>query len=103
KTPNIQLTAISTVAGNATVEQTTENVLKILSLLDEEKDVEPAIGMGAPKPLKRAFKTAERYHGHDGLGNTGDLFEGAIFEKFRDRIQPAVDLIVDTLLHSKSL
>jgi len=64
KSPELKLEAITTVGGNVTVEQATQNALKILELAENE-DVRVAKGTQRPN-----IKTATEFHGEDGLGNT---------------------------------
>jgi inosine-uridine nucleoside N-ribohydrolase len=66
RSPELDVKAITTVAGNATVEQCTRNVLYLLRLLNEE--TLPVV-QGARKPLARPLVTAPEVHGRDGLGN----------------------------------
>ena len=97
---NANLTAITTVAGNTTVDKAVRNVLKILSLLGRENDVEPYVGLGASKPLLSELQTSERFHGPDGLGDTEDLFRDLKFQELLGRVKPGVDLIVKSVLEN---
>ena len=65
--PELAVETITTVAGNVSVEQATSNLLRLLDL--RRPAIPPAIGVGAAAPLGRAGKTAQGYHGHDGLGD----------------------------------
>jgi purine nucleosidase/pyrimidine-specific ribonucleoside hydrolase len=60
----LELRAVTTVAGNVSLDKTTRNALKILSLLGRE-DV--PVGAGAEAPLVRPLRTAENIHGESGL------------------------------------
>lgn len=62
--PEMEVRAVTTVAGNATVEKTTRNALRVLSLLGRG-DV--PVGAGAAAPLRRTLVTAEGIHGESGL------------------------------------
>jgi inosine-uridine nucleoside N-ribohydrolase len=62
--PGLDLLAITTVAGNAPLEKTTRNALRILSLI-ERPDIPVAAGTSAP--LFRPLHTAEDIHGESGL------------------------------------
>jgi inosine-uridine nucleoside N-ribohydrolase len=62
--PALDLLAVTTVAGNATLEKTTRNTLRVLSLIGRP-DV--PVGAGASSPLRRPLRTAEDIHGESGL------------------------------------
>ena len=62
--PAIDLRAITTVAGNGTLERTTYNARATCALADI-RDV--PIAAGAPGPLVGALKTAPEVHGESGL------------------------------------
>lgn len=66
KSGEVKLEAITTVAGNATLDKTTDNVLKILELVKCEHI---PVARGIAKPLLQELRTSEA-HGEDGLGNT---------------------------------
>jgi purine nucleosidase/pyrimidine-specific ribonucleoside hydrolase len=64
--PEASVEAITTVAGNASVELTTKNVFRIL---EEVKPTRlPLVARGASKPLVRPLTRASHVHGRDGLG-----------------------------------
>jgi inosine-uridine nucleoside N-ribohydrolase len=65
--PELALETITTVAGNVSVEQATLNLLRLLDL--RRPALVPAIAVGAATPLARPVKTAQAYHGEDGLGD----------------------------------
>src|SRR5947207_9776875 len=62
--PEIDLLAITTVAGNQSLEKITRNALKVCSL-EGIRDV--PIAMGMDRPLVRQAKHAEDIHGESGL------------------------------------
>ena len=62
--PELDIQAVTTVAGNVEVEQTTVNAQKIRSLINETFP----IYRGAEKPMVRTLVTAPEFHGADGLG-----------------------------------
>ena len=66
---NIDLLGITCVGGNATLENTKLNALKICSLLNRQ-DI--PIFAGADKPLVYDLVTAEHVHGKSGLDTDGD-------------------------------
>ena len=64
--PEVSVEAITTVAGNVTVEQAARNACAILDVIDPHP--RPPVAVGAGHPLKKALRTAHDYHGEDGLG-----------------------------------
>lgn len=88
RSSQIQVVAITTVAGNVDVQQATRNALYTAELCDSEVPV----FAGAEKPLKRAHVSAAWFHGRDGLGDHGYPPPGRAPEK-----QSAVDAIIDTI------
>jgi purine nucleosidase len=66
----LAIEAVTTVAGNVTVEQATINLLRLLDLRRPASP--PAIAVGAAQPLDRPLVTAQGYHGQDGLGDLAD-------------------------------
>ncbi len=90
--PAIELVAITTVAGNQTVEKTTRNALKVCTLAGI-RDVPVAIGMD--RPLVRPARHAADIHGESGLDGP-QMPEPAIELAPRH----AVDLIIERLMHS---
>lgn len=69
--PELHIEAITTVCGNVRVTQGTENLLKILGVLDLEEF--PLIAQGEAQPLVKHLVTAAHVHGDDGLGNVSQL------------------------------
>lgn len=65
--PETRIEALTTVAGNVSLEQTTENACKILDLLE----LELPVYAGCDRPLVSPFSDARHVHGDDGLGNSG--------------------------------
>src|SRR3712207_8813517 len=62
--PELDLLAVTTVAGNVPLEKTTRNALRVLSLVGRP-DV--LVAAGADAPLVRLLSTAEDIHGESGL------------------------------------
>lgn len=62
--PELEVRAVTTVAGNVSLEKTTRNALRVLSLIGRG-DV--PVGAGAEAPLVRSLHTAEYVHGESGL------------------------------------
>jgi purine nucleosidase len=67
RSPDVEVVAITTVAGNVDVQQATRNALYTAELCDSNVP----IFSGADKPLKRARVSADWFHGRDGLGDRG--------------------------------
>jgi inosine-uridine nucleoside N-ribohydrolase len=65
--PELEVLAVTAVSGNAHVDNTSKNALKVLEWFDVA-NVRVARGMA--KPLTRDLTVAPEYHGRDGLGDT---------------------------------
>jgi len=72
RSPELHVEAITTVAGNATVDRCTENVKIVLDVAKPSKY--PCVARGAEHPLVRQLITAPEVHGDDGLGNVASEF-----------------------------
>lgn len=66
--PDLEVVGVTTVAGNTTVENTTDNALAVLELLDR---TDVPVARGADRPIVDELHTAESIHGPDGL--RGDM------------------------------
>lgn len=62
--PELQVLAVTTSAGNQTPDKTLHNALRILTLLGR-RDI--PVAAGAPKPLARELIIADNVHGESGL------------------------------------
>ena len=62
--PEVELLGVTTVAGNATLDNTTRNALAVLTLIGRP-DV--PVAAGADRPLRRPLVTAAHVHGASGL------------------------------------
>ena len=87
RAPEVRVVAITTVAGNISVEQSTRNALYTVELCGATVPV----FQGASKPLTRTHQNASWFHGQDGLGDHGYPPPRAIPEK-----TSAVDAIIAT-------
>jgi pyrimidine-specific ribonucleoside hydrolase len=87
--PDLDLLAVTTVAGNVPLEKTTRNALRILSLVGH---THVPVSAGASKPLHRELQTAEDIHGESGLDGP-EIPEASFAPDGRG----AVALIADTL------
>ena len=91
--PELELKAVTTSAGNQTPDKTLRNALRILTLL-QRSDI-PVTG-GAVKPLMRELIIADNVHGESGLDGP-DLPE----PNFAPQTCNAVELIAQTLRASQ--
>lgn len=83
--PEVEVVAITTVAGNVGVEQASRNALYTAELCDSSVRV----FAGAEKPLTREHASASWFHGRDGLGDHGYPLPRRAVER-----QSAVDAII---------
>jgi len=67
RAPNVQVAAVTVVAGNVSLEQATRNALYTLELCGSSAPVYA----GAGRPLLREASNAQWFHGSDGLGDQG--------------------------------
>ena len=65
RAPDVRVVAITTVAGNVDVQQSTRNALYTVELCGADVPVYA----GAEKPLLREYQNATWFHGRDGLGD----------------------------------
>jgi len=87
--PEVELRAVTTVAGNQTLDKTTRNALKVLELAGRG-DI--PVAAGAAAPLRRQLRTAAHVHGESGLDGPA-LPEPQV----RAVDRHAVDLLADVL------
>lgn len=66
--PDLEVVALTIVAGNVPLELGLENAFKILERLNR---LDIPVYAGADKPLVRDFVSAQDTHGMDGLGESG--------------------------------
>jgi inosine-uridine nucleoside N-ribohydrolase len=67
RAPDVEVVAVTTVAGNVPVEQSTRNALYVVELCGAQVPVYA----GSDKPLLRPYQNATWFHGSDGLGEHG--------------------------------
>lgn len=93
RAPGVQLEAITTVAGNQTVEKTAYNALRVCSLAGIHS---VPIAKGMDRPLVRDLLTAPSIHGASGL-------DGPALPEPTISLAPihAVDLLIELLLASE--
>lgn len=87
--PEIQVEALTLVAGNVGLDQAVQNALYTVELCDSDV---PVI-VGAAAPLLRPLETAQFVHGNDGMGDCGLDLQGRTPDPGR-----AVDVIINTIL-----
>src|SRR2546422_1190196 len=90
--PDIELVAITTVAGNQTLDKTSLNARRVCSVAGI-RDV--PVAAGCDRPLTRALQTAAYIHGESGLD--GPAFGEPTVPLDR---RHAVDLIIELLMRS---
>ena len=88
RAPDVDVRAITIVAGNVPVAQATLNALYTAELCGSDAPVYP----GANKPLLREYMTAQWFHGKDGLGDHNYPAPRRAPEETH-----AVDAIIDTI------
>jgi pyrimidine-specific ribonucleoside hydrolase len=88
--PELELRAVTTVAGNAGLRETTRNALRVLTLVGR---TDIPVAAGASGPLLRPLHVAANVHGASGLEGA-DLPEPA----FEARPEGAVELMRSTIL-----
>ncbi len=86
--PEVDVKAITMVAGNVGLEQATRNALYTVGLCGSNVPVY----MGASRPLTRRHENAQWFHGQDGLGDQGYPTPTQKAES-----KPAVDAIIETV------
>jgi inosine-uridine nucleoside N-ribohydrolase len=87
--PELEVRAVTTVAGNVPLEKTTRNALRILTLIGRG-DV--PVGMGTEAPLVRPLHTAENIHGESGLDGP-ELAEPAFTPDKRRAVRLIADVV----------
>jgi purine nucleosidase len=88
RNPQVDVLAITTVAGNVAVHQASRNALYTTDLCGSSVPV----FSGAEKPLNRPHRGADWFHGRDGLGDHGYPAPRRVPEK-----KLASDAIIDTI------
>jgi inosine-uridine nucleoside N-ribohydrolase len=62
--PEVELVGVTTVHGNQTLDKTTDNALRVLTLVDR---ADVPVAAGAERPLVRDLHVAAHVHGESGL------------------------------------
>ena len=87
---DIDVLGISTVAGNCTIEQATQNALYTQDLVGSTVPVH----VGAAGPLMRDLQSAHHVHGQDGMGDIGLELHSREPASYRG-VQALIDAIMD--------
>ncbi len=93
---NIDVKAITVIAGNVPLAQGVENSLYFV----EHCDADTPVYAGADRPLLREYVSADWFHGEDGLGDWGDRYKPR-----RSKVEKmhAVDAIIDTIRQTSEI
>lgn len=86
--PDVDVKAITVVAGNVPLEQGVKNSLYFTELCE----VDVPVYAGALRPIIREASPADWFHGHDGLSDRGDDY---VPRKTQVQDKHAVDAIID--------
>ncbi len=91
--PRVELVAITTCAGNQTIEKVTANALSVCAIAG----IDVPVARGAAGPLVRPAVVAEDIHGDSGL-------DGPVLPPASREVDPrhAVDLIIDEVMEAES-
>ena len=90
--PEVEVLAVTAVAGNVPLAVTARNALRVCELAGR---ADAAVHAGCPRPILKALETAPHVHGKDGLA-------GAPLPEPAMALRPAhaVDILVDRLMAS---
>ena len=90
----LDLLAVTTCAGNQTIEKTSKNALNLLNYFNKKVP----LAKGSSVPLVRPILTCPEIHGESGL-------DGFIFPSYKEEYdsRKAYQLIIDTLLENENV
>jgi len=95
--PQLDLKAVTVVAGNINVDQAANNVLRVISIV--EPDTLPIVAKGCEKPLEKLPFNAAGIHGADGLGELDRFKEADGTPRYPQlTTKPSTENAVDLLL-----
>ncbi|WP_016949509.1 nucleoside hydrolase [Anabaena sp. PCC 7108] len=95
--PQLDLKAVTVVAGNINVDQAANNVLRVVSIV--EPDTFPIVAKGCEKPLIKPTFNAAGIHGADGLGELDRFQEADGTPRYPQlTIKPSEEKAIDVLL-----
>jgi purine nucleosidase len=86
---DVEVLAITTVAGNCDLDKATLNCLQTIEIVDAYY---PEVHKGSSKPLFRELVTAENVHGEDGMGDQ-DLVHPTFKHTGEDAVSKIISLI----------
>jgi inosine-uridine nucleoside N-ribohydrolase len=98
--PEASVEAVTTVAGNVSVDLATTNARRILAVA--APDPMPPVARGAEAPLKGTLITAAHVHGDDGLGNLYRFVDSDGLPRYPEpsvplQTRPAAETILETV------
>ncbi|MFB2981172.1 nucleoside hydrolase [Microseira sp. BLCC-F43] len=97
--PQLDLKAVTVVAGNINVDQAANNVLRVVSIVEPDKL--PIVAKGCEKPLKKPPFNAAGIHGADGLGELHRFKEVDGTPRYPQlTIDPSQENAIDVLLQA---
>ncbi|GET38941.1 nucleoside hydrolase [Microseira wollei] len=97
--PQLDLKAVTVVAGNINVDQAANNVLRVVSIV--EPDRLPIVAKGCEKPLKKPPFNAAGIHGADGLGELDRFKQADGTPRYPQlTIEPSQENAIDVLLQA---
>ena len=97
--PQLDLKAVTVVAGNINVDQAANNVLRVVSIV--EPDTLPIVAKGCEKPLKKPPFNAAGIHGADGLGELDRFKQADGTPRYPQlTIEPSQENAIDLLLQA---
>jgi purine nucleosidase len=88
--PDVEVAAITVVAGNVPLDEAVQNAMYTVELCGREGTV--PVYAGRAEPLSRALRTAQFVHGQDGMGDIGLPLTGRVPAPGN-----AVDVLVDEI------
>ncbi|GAX34090.1 nucleoside hydrolase [Nodularia sp. NIES-3585] len=95
--PQLDLKAVTVVAGNINVDQAANNVLRVVSIV--EPDRLPIVAKGCEKPLEKPPFNAAGIHGADGLGELDRFQEADGTPRYPQlTMKPSEENAIDVLL-----
>lgn len=95
--PQLDLKAITVVAGNINVDQAANNVLRVLSIVQPNNF--PLVAKGCEKPLVKPPFNAAGIHGADGLGELGQFKEADGTARYPQlTIEPSRENAIDVII-----
>ncbi|QSJ17556.1 nucleoside hydrolase [Nostoc sp. UHCC 0702] len=95
--PQLDIKAITVVAGNIHVDQAANNVLRVLNIV--QPHTWPIVAKGCEKPLVKPFFNAAGIHGADGLGELNRFVQADGTARYPQlNIEPSTDNAIDLIL-----